>query len=296
MVTLNTRCHYLGNICLHGHVYEETGQGLRYLKSGDCVVCHLIRGRKKYESARDKLLESLPSCPYPKPDFDSIRYFLGEVCSKKHEFCTGLNLRYVLNRDCVECRREHSKARRKAKKEEIAEYGRQRYQANRESLLEYYRQKYYANPEVFAARKKKYVSENADKVRSARSRYKRSERGREVERKYEHKRRALEKLAHHYPWTAEEIEKRLDEFDNCCAYCGRSDRPLTLDHFLSISSGGADCLGNIVPCCRPCNSSKNNREPKIWFESQSFHSHARWKRILAVLGLSKVDYRQLPLF
>jgi 5-methylcytosine-specific restriction endonuclease McrA len=60
-------------------------------------------------------------------------------------------------------------------------------------------------------------------------------------------------------------------FNNQCAYCGKNS-PLTLDHFVPSSKGGPDCLGNLVPACLSCNSSKQDRNPEEWYKSQRFHS------------------------
>ena len=41
-----------------------------------------------------------------------------------------------------------------------------------------------------------------------------------------------------------------------CAYRGATERPLQRDCVLPISRGGRYTLGNVVPACRPCNTSK----------------------------------------
>lgn len=51
--------------------------------------------------------------------------------------------------------------------------------------------------------------------------------------------------------------------DGRCAYCG--DRTeLQKDHVVPISRGGRHAIGNILPACRPCNSSKGNRLLVEW--------------------------------
>lgn len=45
-----------------------------------------------------------------------------------------------------------------------------------------------------------------------------------------------------------------------CAYCGRADVPLTLDHRMPLSRGGSHDPQNIIPACRSCNSRKWNRD------------------------------------
>jgi len=63
------------------------------------------------------------------------------------------------------------------------------------------------------------------------------------------------------------VEKRLThqewlgvvaDFNSCCAYCLKFlDKP-TIDHLNPISMGGAHTAENVVPSCKPCNSSKHN--------------------------------------
>jgi len=44
-----------------------------------------------------------------------------------------------------------------------------------------------------------------------------------------------------------------------CAYCGRSDLPLTIDHVVPKSKGGVDSWENLVTACTVCNNRKGNR-------------------------------------
>ncbi len=47
-----------------------------------------------------------------------------------------------------------------------------------------------------------------------------------------------------------------------CAYCGRSDLPLTIDHVIPRSKGGGETWENLVAACYRCNNKKGNRTPK----------------------------------
>jgi 5-methylcytosine-specific restriction endonuclease McrA len=51
----------------------------------------------------------------------------------------------------------------------------------------------------------------------------------------------------------------LRDSAGCCMGCGSTDRPLTKDHIIPVSRGGCDCLQNLQPLCKPCNSSKCDR-------------------------------------
>ncbi|GAB4131003.1 MAG: HNH endonuclease [Ignavibacteriales bacterium] len=47
-----------------------------------------------------------------------------------------------------------------------------------------------------------------------------------------------------------------------CAYCGRGDLPLTIDHIIPKSMGGEDTWENLITACLPCNNKKGNRTPQ----------------------------------
>lgn len=47
-----------------------------------------------------------------------------------------------------------------------------------------------------------------------------------------------------------------------CAYCGRSDIPLTIDHIIPKAHGGDDTWENLVAACTICNNKKGDRTPE----------------------------------
>jgi 5-methylcytosine-specific restriction endonuclease McrA len=47
-----------------------------------------------------------------------------------------------------------------------------------------------------------------------------------------------------------------------CAYCGRSDLPLTIDHVIPKAKGGHDSWENLVCACTNCNNMKGGRTPE----------------------------------
>jgi 5-methylcytosine-specific restriction endonuclease McrA len=67
------------------------------------------------------------------------------------------------------------------------------------------------------------------------------------------------------PQQWEEICSRHanDEGRICCAYC-RKPCAVTIDHVVPICRGGRDEPSNVVPACKPCNSSKNDRLLSEW--------------------------------
>jgi 5-methylcytosine-specific restriction endonuclease McrA len=47
--------------------------------------------------------------------------------------------------------------------------------------------------------------------------------------------------------------------DHRCKYCGERPEVLEMDHVVALSLGGKHEASNIVPACKPCNSSKGAR-------------------------------------
>lgn len=48
-----------------------------------------------------------------------------------------------------------------------------------------------------------------------------------------------------------------------CHYCGRhvGNNNLTMDHVIPLSRGGRSTKGNLVPCCKKCNTAKQSNLP-----------------------------------
>jgi hypothetical protein len=103
--------------------------------------------------------------------------------------------------------------------------------------------------------------------------------------------------------TARQIRERKAEFNNCCAFCGvdakhprnHGCKQLTDEHVVAIHQGGPHSLGNILPACKTCNSSKNDREVETWYRRQPFFTEARWRKICRTLGWHRSSVGQLAL-
>lgn len=78
------------------------------------------------------------------------------------------------------------------------------------------------------------------------------------------------------------LRQRFNQFGNCCAYCGAGG-DMEIEHVCAISKGGAHDIGNIVPACSSCNTSKRNHSMEKWYCSQSFFSELRLHRIRRVI-------------
>lgn len=149
-------------------------------------------------------------------------------------------------------RRDYIQRYRMEKTDELREWGRQ------------YRAK---NGEKIRNRKRQHIAHNRDKERGRQRRY--YQENRDKVRLYYHRRKAR-KQSLPDTFTVEEWEKARDYWHNCCAYCGSRSPVLTIDHFIPLNSDR--CIGtvptNIVPACKPCNSSKGDRDAFAWLISQ----------------------------
>lgn len=87
---------------------------------------------------------------------------------------------------------------------------------------------------------------------------------------------------------------RFSTFGGCCAYCG-TKAEMEIEHFNPVAHGGTHVLSNILPACKPCNSSKTDHDPEAWYKRQPFFSKARWRRIRRVIGAQKGAVQQLAL-
>jgi len=73
-----------------------------------------------------------------------------------------------------------------------------------------------------------------------------------------------------------------------CFYCGLSlvKGNRTLDHVVPLSKGGSNSTTNLVPSCKPCNFSKQNRLPHQWLQCPKLGRHKvllLWSKVLVGL-------------
>lgn len=63
--------------------------------------------------------------------------------------------------------------------------------------------------------------------------------------------------------TEKDWRRLCARFRECCAYCGEQTI-LTRDHVIPLSRGGRHSIGNLLPACRRCNTSKLARFLMEW--------------------------------
>lgn len=125
------------------------------------------------------------------------------------------------------------------------------------------RSKRYAdrNRELVRLRYREWAAANRDKARAAARAYNRAN----PEKAREHaKLRRARLLGADMRLVSQDDWRRLCErYDNRCAYCG-ADGPLQKDHVIPLTRGGRHAIGNLLPACKPCNSSKNHHLLVEW--------------------------------
>lgn len=250
----------LGVLCNRLHDWNETGQSLRYLKCNSCVECKAITDKRRHERDREKVNEY--NKRYRKENPEKVKEW---------------NRRYW----------EKSPV-------PYAEYVRLQRKANPERFRRNDRTKYYRHYEKYRAYRKRVYQERKSELHAKQLAYMRTDRGKMLAAKHRHNRRARNQSVIIGAYTPKELLALKEVFDNLCAYCCDKTAK-SLDHFIPVSKGGSDCLGNLLPCCRSCNSSKCNSDPFEWYSRQDFFSKQQWKKILKTLGKTEDNYQQIPL-
>lgn len=106
------------------------------------------------------------------------------------------------------------------------------------------------------ARYYKQMEENPEKVRANRRRFQTSEKGRAYQRVANYRRRSL-------PMSQEVRDWWLAQRNAVCGYCWVA-LATEIDHITPVSRGGTNDLDNLVPVCRSCNASKNDKTLAEW--------------------------------
>lgn len=259
----------LGVLCGRGHEWQDTGKSVRYFnpqgKPGSCVLCRY--DKVKLAGTKDlKVLTQLGIRP---------GRFLGKLCKRNHSFNElPLSERRLSTTQCVQCHHLKTNEARRNNPERAKETG---------------RKAYYNNLEKARKRQNEWKKQTGWTKK-----YRQTEKGKAIQTKDYNRRRAVKKQVLISLYSTEDLQNRFKEFNGLCAYC---DQPSTsIDHFIPISFGGADCLSNLIPACLFCNSSKGNRHAASWYASQPFYSKQRWAKILKVLGKSEKTIDQMTLF
>lgn len=90
-------------------------------------------------------------------------------------------------------------------------------------------------------------------------------------------------------------EYLLEKYNRTCAYCGKSNVPLQVEHIIPTSRGGSDRVSNLTIACRKCNQEKGDKtaeefgHPEVQerakepLKAAAFMNAIRWK-LVRLLG------------
>lgn len=147
-------------------------------------------------------------------------------------------------------------------------YAQQRYHNNPELMRENARAARLKSPDAYKQHTRRYLDKHPDKRRETEQRYRLANPDKE---KIKIHRRRARLLNLPNVFTAANWQRALDYFGGCCAYCGNppglfNPMILVVEHFVPLSN--PNCPGtvpeNIVPACKSCNSSKQDKPHQAW--------------------------------
>lgn len=107
------------------------------------------------------------------------------------------------------------------------------------------RERYANEAEHRRAYARQYLKDNPERMRAIR----RKRKGQLKGQRFEFTERDWRRMKHRYHYR--------------CAYCGQK-RELIREHIYPLARGGRHSVGNILPVCSPCNSSKKTRVLSDW--------------------------------
>lgn len=157
---------------------------------------------------------------------------------------------------CRECKT----AIRKAKYAEAARLSTQRWRAaNKDYIRTKARECYYPNRNraKLAANNRRYQERHPERVLATKRSWCARNPAKSAE--YDSRRRAHMLAVEVNDFTAAQWQETLAYFSHACAYCLRTDVPLTIEHMTPVSRGGSHTASNIIPACKSCNCSKHAR-------------------------------------
>ena len=190
-----------------------------------------------------------------------------------------------LRSTCKECRKRIRAEQYQENPDKFKERSRRYFIENREANSIKCKKWYRDNKKANTKRCNQYYKENKDKLR-------------EYIKNFNQKRRALIKETH-ADLTPEEWIDIKEFFNNSCAYCGMTEEEhlskfgeqIHQDHFIPLSKGGEYSKDNIIPSCRSCNSSKNDKEFWEWYPQHESYDPKREQFILNYFKLKKSTYQ-----
>lgn len=126
---------------------------------------------------------------------------------------------------------------------------------------------YQKNKDRYKFRAKEWRMKNPDKRRESRIAYSKTEKGKNIQRDKNRKRRAIilgASLSGNAPITQKWFEELSAFHGHQCYYCFEGGKPITLDHVIPLARGGSHVRENGLPSCKSCNCKKSSKLISEW--------------------------------
>ena len=191
--------------------------------------------------------------------------------------------------DCIKCSKDQRKQYYDANKKELIKKQKEYYQKNKNEIDKWRKCWRTRNKVHLQSAKRRWHEENKNIVNLRTKKWKalNPERKSALDRKATHKRRSMIRGLV-YTFTPNHWQQCLTHFNHQCAYCG-STESLEQEHVIPVSRGGHYTPDNIIPACRSCNASKNNKIMQDWFTQHENYSVERMANILKYVQKNKTE-------
>lgn len=248
---------------------------------------------RKDKRNKDGLMRQCKDCTkeyykqYRKENKEKLKEYKKQWRQENKEHYLEYNKQYY--KENKEYIKEYKKQWSQENKEYIKEYNKQWRQKNKDYIKEYDKQWRKENKEKLKERNKQWRQENKDYMKLYNRQYLKENPDRY--RQNNQKRKAIKKRLPH-TLTLDQWEKIKNDFNNECAYCGKTEQEhkeefneqLHQEHFIPLSEGGEYTHNNIIPACRSCNCSKHNTDFFEWYPTYEHYNEEREQFILEYLG------------
>jgi rubrerythrin len=132
---------------------------------------------------------------------------------------------------------------------------------HQERLREYRKQYNAEHRKENSAQHKEYTAKNREKINASAKKYRESH-PEQLVINHARRRARLANIAVK-DLSAAQWREIKDAYQHRCAYCGKKQKRLTMDHITPVIHDGCLTVWNIVPSCKSCNSKKNTGPPLI---------------------------------
>lgn len=207
-----------------------------------CTTCNIEKPLSEFHKQKKGLYGVSSTC---KP------------CASERQRMNRIN-----NPDVVLREREKTRRWREENRERERETKRQWHLKNREKQLERSRQYHAEHKEEIAERHRRNRKVNIEREQESSRRWQQA--NPDKVRAYSRNRRAKLRDADG-EHTPEEILELYAGQDGKCWYCGVDvGDKYDVDHFIPLSKGGSNDIGNLRIACPTCNRTKHNKDPHEW--------------------------------